>query len=296
MKGREMKALRIALMLLINATVIETVAAQDWDADNLDDGVEDYLAKKFFPNNNMDCGTYDGVDYGSEGQFYGSNVGVGQLGQLPYVAHYYVDGISASCVTTGSCIEIRYGMAYNWDLGDDQFGGDHKGDTEMVALLLRTDSDPATASNSPDEWYLYKIYRTAHACATGESSSYQVVNSYDVPDNWVAEGKNGNYVSSSSCDDGGELEADECNNDRCWIDRDYAVNKLQNAGEFGNTGVANGNIIPAPGDGTNYTPTGYYDVWSNESFGSAGPFCRHLLRRLDWANEQRECAETPECD
>jgi hypothetical protein len=293
------KLLGVTLMLVVIVSIAGMVSAQDWDGDSLDDAMEDNLARLFFPNNNMDCGTYEGTEYGSEGQFYGSEVGVGQLGQLPYVAHFFVDGLSDSCPTMGQCIEIRYGMAYNWDLGDDQFqdtlGKPHKGDTEMVALLLRTDADPAAASNDPSLWHIHKIYRTAHACATGESSSYQLVDSWTAPDNWVSEGKNGNYVSSSSCDDGGELESDECNHDRCWINRDHAVGKLQNAGEFENPGTSNGNIIPAPGDQPNFTPSSYYDVWGTTSFGSAGTFCRHLHRRLDWANEQRACAATPEC-
>jgi hypothetical protein len=115
---------------------------------------EEYeLAAKFFPRMNMHCGSFAGIANGSQGQFYGTSVGVAENALLPFTAHIYTDSRLNPCYLSGCCIELRFGMAYNWDLGDD-----------------------------------------------------------------------------AACNDGGVpvLGTDDCSDNRCWIDRDFAVSKLLN--------------------------------------------------------------------
>jgi hypothetical protein len=305
----------LALIAAASGTA-KAASGTDWDGDFVDDGLELTLAQQFFPNMNMNCGSFGDSVHGSQGQFYGTDIGEGLTGRLPFTAHIYADGRLDPCGTSGRCIEIRYGMAYNWDLGDDVFGGGHPGDTEMVSLLLATDADWGTANNDPSVWRIMKIYRTAHACADGDSSSFQDWNSSAIPEDWVAEGKNSNYSSEDSCSDGGFLNADDCVGDRCWINRDFATTKLTNAGEFGDPTIGDGGghiprsrfdhgftgyssadaVIPAPGGPTaNSIPSGNYDVWGALSFGEAGTYCRHLTRFLDWASGAQSCNAHPDC-
>lgn len=205
----------------------------DWDGDYVDDELELALAKKYFPHTNMHCSTYLGVPNGSKGQFYGTSIGYATNGKLPFTAHIYYDTRMSPCNISGGCIEVRYAMPYNWDLGDQTYGGSHPGDTEMISMLLTTASSWSTASTDPNVWYVWKIYRSAHACTTGDSSYFQNWLSYDRPYNWVAEGKNANYSSQASCNNGGVLGIDNCSVNRCYIYNSYAQSKLRNAGEFG---------------------------------------------------------------
>jgi hypothetical protein len=307
-----------AATLLLSSIAAGASAQSDGDGDYIPDTMEYALAWNFFPQSNMHCGSYEGTSYGSQGQFYGSNVGYATNGRLPFVAHVFWDSVGP-CATFGKCIELRYGMAYNWDLGDDTWGGSHRGDSETLAILIMTDAPWNTAINDVNAWYTWKVYRSAHACGDGDSSTFQTIKlTYAqgfAPSNWVAEGKNGNYKSQSSCNNGGVADADDCSDHRCWINKAAAANRLQNVGEFGDPstgtfknfvplknprsgymgGSSNNRYIPYPGSSPRTAPSGSYDVWSGSKFGSAGNYCKHLTRFLDWTYDDQYCSAHPDC-
>ncbi|HET6332080.1 MAG TPA: hypothetical protein VFG30_02660 [Polyangiales bacterium] len=316
-----MKTQTLISAVLFCLAIASQVSAQqmsgtDWDADYIDDGFETTLAKTFFPNMNMHCNSFEEIPKGSRGQFYGTDVGFATNGKLPFTAHIYYDNLLAPCNVSGRCIEVRFGMAYNWDLGDDTFGGGHRGDPEVVSVLLRTEQPWSVAQKTPGAWFAWKVYRSAHACTDegGDSSSFQTWNSYSAPNVYVSEGKNGNYVSTSACNNGGFASADDCSDNRCWINRSYAVTKLQNAFEFGSPNVgpfpgfiprwsftngymgpAGSDIIPFPGASPEMRPSGQYFVWSNTQFGASGSYCKHLTRFVDWAYHTQSCERHPSC-
>jgi hypothetical protein len=311
-------------LLTINHTVAEdsiltaSPSGTDWDSDYIDDGFETMLAQKFFPSMNMYCGDADGVAQGSLGQFYGSGVGYATSGKLPFTAHIYVDGGLTPCNESGRCIEIRYGLPYNWDLGDDQFGGGHSGDTEHFAILISTNASWDVASVDLSVWLSNKYFMSAHACALGDSSTFGLGGIASGPQLWVARGKNSNYRQTSECDDGGSLGADDCSDGpRCTLDMNAAISRLQNVWEFGDPtvapfgghiprghftngydGISGDQYIPRPGFTATTNPGTPYDVWSADSFGGtdgAGTFCRHLSRFLDWRSEEQSCDAHPDC-
>jgi hypothetical protein len=308
MKYASVIPLMIGMLSFANSALAQQMSGTDWDQDYIDDGFEQTLAIKYFPNMNMHCGSYEGTSHGSQGQFYGTNVGYATSGKLPFTAHIYYDPLLQPCNTSGRCIEVRFGMAYNWDLGDDTWGGAHRGDSEIVSILLRTESAWGTAKSNANVWYAWKIYRSAHACGEGDSSSFQTWNSFSVPNVWVSEGKNANYTSQSSCNNGGVASIDDCGDNRCWINRSHATSKLQNVFEFssssfihraaftsGYMGPFQADIIPYPGASKTTRPSGQYYVWSNNAFGSAGSYCKHLSRFLDWYYSEQSCSAHPDC-
>ena len=307
-----------ASVFVAGAAATQGFSGTDWDGDYLDDGFETILAQKFFPVMNMHCGTYRGTPNGSLGQFYGSGIGYAKSGKLPFTAHIYYDSLLSPCNISGRCIEVRYGLPYNWDLGDDQFGGAHSGDTEHISVLIQTDSAWGTASNTPDVWRIHKYYYSAHSCVSGDSSTFRRSTISGGPSDYVAEGKNSNYVTTSACDDGGVAGADNCYSaPRCWVNRAFAIGRLQNVWEFGNPnigpfpgfiprsryssgydGISGDQYIPRPGFTSTTSPGTPYNVWGSDNFGGtggAGTWCRHLTRFLDWYYETQSCSAHPNC-
>ncbi len=279
-------------------------AITDADGDGIPDPLELALAQRFFPTLNLHCGSFEGLPFADRRQLYGHSVPGytnSSNGKIPFVAKPFNPGNGVDCAEAFQCIEIRYGMAWNWDLGDDAFGGGHRGDSEMYAILVaRKDPDGgsqwgttwAVAQNDVNQWRLLKEFMTAHLNAAGDSSSYRghtrtgATNYQRV---WCSEGKHGMYPTQNACNNGNGADIDDCSDNRCDIRADVYVD-VQNAGAM--TAPINP-IIPYPGLTKTLSPSGTYDVWSGQSFADSGSFKSKFTLPLSWCSASTYCV--PNC-
>jgi hypothetical protein len=266
----------------------------DGDGDGIPDSLELALAQRFFPVLNLHCGTYEGLAYGDKRQLYGLDVPGytnSKNGRLPFVAYPYNPGNGVDCDEPFQCIEIRYGVAWNWDLGDDVgndfgFGTSHRGDSEMYAVLLaRKDTDGAdwgvdwaTAQNDPSQWRLITESMNAH-----DGSSFRSQGNFGtstVQRVWCSEGKHGMYATQSACNDGGFYGSDDCSDNRCDITTEL-FQKVQNVGQ---SWAPLQYSIPYPGADSTTPPSGTYNVWSGDPFGSsdATAYKTHFTHPINW--------------
>lgn len=282
----------LGLSITVTALLPSSATAQDGDFDGLPDSLELSLAQWFFPILNLHCGSYDGLAYGDRRQLYGLTVSGytnSSNGRIPFVAHPYNPGNGNDCAEPFQCIEIRYGIAWNWDLGDDIWGGAHRGDSEVYAMLVaRKDTDGSdwgvtweVARNDAGQWRLIKEFMSAHWTAGGESSSFRTQGNYGTSAYqrvWCAEGKHAMYPTQSACNNGGTWSADDCSDNRCDIITEVFL-KVQNIGEW----FAPLNpYIPYPAQFETLSPSGTYNVWSGSSFGTSTDYRSHLTRGLNW--------------
>ena len=144
---RFLRTTLLCFCLAVLALLPTSAAAQDGDSDGLPDSLELSLAQYYFPILNLHCGSFDGLNQADPRQLYGLTVPGytnSSNGRIPFIAHPYSPGDGYNCTEAMQCIEIRYGIAWNWDLGDDTFGGAHRGDSETYAILVaRKDTDGA---------------------------------------------------------------------------------------------------------------------------------------------------------
>ncbi len=265
--------------------------AGDGDLDGIPDSLELALAQQFFPILNLHCGTYEGLEFADRRQLYGLAVpgySDSSNGRLPFVAHPYPPGGRADCAESYQCIEVRYGIAWNWDLGDDVFGGAHNGDSEVYSVLLaRKDTDGAdwgttwdVAKNDVSQWRLIKEFMSAHWTAPSDSSSYRSQGNYGstlYQKVWASEGKHGMYQSQGACNSGA-FGADDCGDNRCDIVTEVFT-KVQNAGELN---APLNPYIPYPSYARDVSPYGSYNVWSPDTFGSSTSYRQNLTSPLNW--------------
>jgi hypothetical protein len=265
----------------------------DGDLDGIPDSLELALAQQFFPVLNLHCGTFEGLELADRRQLYGLPVpgySDSSNGRIPFVAHAYLPGNRADCAESFQCIEIRYGMAWNWDLGDDVFGDAHSGDSEVYSILVaRKDTDGAdwgttwdVAKNDVSQWRLIKEFMSAHWTADhGDSSSYRSQGNYGstaYQKVWCAEGKHAMYPSQSACNDGGWFSADDCSDNRCDIVTEVFT-KVQNVGE---PNLWLNPYIVAPSYAKDVSPYGTYNVWSGDPFGTSTDYRSNLTLPLNW--------------
>jgi hypothetical protein len=265
----------------------------DGDQDGLPDSLELALAQQYFPILNLHCGTYEGLAYGDRRQLYGHTVPGytnSSNGRIPFVAHAYRPSAgSPNCPEPFQCIELRYGIAWNWDLGDDIGGEAHNGDSEVYAILLaRKDTDGAewgasldTALNDVNQWRLIKEFMSAHWGSSAESSSFRSQGNYGslgYQRVWCAEGKHAMYPTQSACNSGGFFGADDCGDNRCDI-VDEVFLKVQNVGELN---APLNQVIPYPAYARDVSPYGDYYVWGTATFGSATSYKDNLTAPLSW--------------
>lgn len=264
----------------------------DDDGDLLPDALELNLARWFFPVLNLHCYKYEGLPYGDRRQLYGLTVPGytnSSNGRIPFVAHPYNPG-NGNCAELFQCLEIRYGIAWNWDLGDDTFGGSHRGDSETYAILVaRKDTDGGSdwgvswgeAQDDPSKWLLIKEFMSAHWGATGDSSSFRSHGNWGNPNYqrvWCAEGKHAMYPTQNACNNGGFADIDDCSDNRCDIVNEVYL-KVQNVGE---PNAPINPYIPYPGASKTTPPSGSYNVWGGTKFGDATDYRSHLTRFLNW--------------
>jgi hypothetical protein len=284
-------AIFLACMAVL-AFLPTSAAAQDADYDGLPDSLELSLARYYFPILNLHCGSYEGMAYADRRQLYGLTVSGytnSSNGRIPFTARPYTPNDGWNCTEDRQCIEIRYGIAWNWDLGDDSFGGSHRGDSEMYAIIVaRKDTDGAdwgvsweAAQNDPAQWRLIREFMSAHWGTSADSSSYRSHGNYGTTNYqriWAAEGKHALYQTQNACNNGGFAGADDCGDNRCDIVSEVFT-KVQNIGEWY---APLNRYIPYPGSSKSTPPSGSYDMWSYQSFGNSTAYRQNMEAWLDW--------------
>lgn len=291
---------RILTTLTLLALLPIPAFAQDNDADGLPDPLELALAQRFFPTLNLHCGSFEGLPYADRRQLYGHSVpgyADSSNGKIPFLARPYSGGNGYDCAEPFHCIEIRYGMAWNWDLGDDSGFDSHQGDSEMYGVLLaRKDTDGSdwgttwtVAKTDPNQWRLMREFMTAHWNADSDSSSFRSHGNLGTPYPqrvWCAEGKHAMYPTQNACNNGGKWDADDCSDNRCDIRADILPD-LQNAGDPDHPLQT---VIPYPNYYKFLSPSGSYEVWSGAPFAGSGDFKKKLTRELGWCAAHLYCA------
>lgn len=272
--------------------LVTVYRVSDGDLDGIPDKLETDLAQQFFPVLNLHCGTYEGLANGDRRQLYGLTVSGypdSSKGRIPFVAHPYNPGNGYDCAEAYQCIEIRYGIAWNWDLGDDIFGESHSGDSEIYSILVaRKDTDGsdwgttwAVAQNDVSQWRLIKEFMSAHWGSRAESSSFRTHGNFGTTSYqqvWSAEGKHAMYPTQSACNSGGFSGADDCGDNRCDIVTEV-FQKVQNVGE---QYTWLDPYLVAPASSRDVSPSGTYNVWSGNPFGSATSYRSNLTQSLNW--------------
>jgi hypothetical protein len=310
MSNNRALSLLIAFSLAMSLVGVSPLRSQDGDGDQIPDSLELALAQRFFPTLNLHCESYDGYPKGDRRQLYGHDVpgySNSSNGKLPFTARPFYSDLGFQCIEPFQCIEIRFGIAWNWDLGDNYGGDAHNGDSETYAVLLTRkpfagNSSPwgatwAVAQNDAFQWRLVKEFFSAHwtePLKLGrrvDSSSFRshgisgVVGPQRV---WCAEGKHAMYPTQSACNDGGWMWADDCSDNRCDLRADIYLD-VQNVGE---ASAPLNSYIPSPSPVRTYPPFGTYDVWGGLGFGDASPYRGHFLRPLDWCPTYQQCEST----
>ena len=89
------------------------------------------------------------------------------------------------------------------------------------------------------------------------------------------------YPTQSACNNGGFGGADDCGDNRCWIDVIEVIQKLMNVGES-EPGRRFSDVIPYPAPARDMSPYGSYSVWGGTTFGASTSYKDNLLRPLNW--------------
>lgn len=282
----------------------------DWDLDRIDDDFEHALAARFYPNLTMSTAAINGCD-SDRHLYYGDGDGVPR--SVPYVVNLEI-GASNGC-PYGECIEILYGIPFNWDAGDLQqttlgdFGiREHRGDSEMYAVLLAHrpqdgsrfwgTTSSATARTSTSYWRAIKHFSSAHMCepaflwSSPDSSAFQSegVSGRTTPRMlWAAEGKHALYFSDDACDAGGWHGSDDCSPGAQQLDWNLGRSALRNAGAYAcNEGFDA--TIASPSWHCYTEPTATESVWSGAPFGESSAWRSKLNTTvLDWRDLTYRC-------
>ncbi|HEY3053388.1 MAG TPA: hypothetical protein VGK04_08370 [Thermoanaerobaculia bacterium] len=122
-------------------------SANDSDGDGLPDSLEYDLAHHFFPAILLQRTDED---------LFSSYACVER--SLPYRARPINAGV---CDEDRECIEIRYGIPYRRDYGDQGFPG-HLGDSEFYAIVLMRNTSWDTASSNVSSWQMIRDFCAAH--------------------------------------------------------------------------------------------------------------------------------------
>lgn len=275
----------------------------DRDLDGVPDSLEAALAARFFPH------IYVTWPFSDVAQFYTSYAN----GRIPYTVTPIPAG-RGLCAEAFQCLEIKIGLAYNWDCGDNPNNGvrndpvnvgqnGHRGDSELyMAYVARKAPDGSGAWGVPwsvaqgdaGQWRLIMDFTSAHFLGGGvlpaDSSKFAYYGSTNLAIAIVAsEGKHANYHTLDDCEGGGVAGADHCElNYNLRSSAGWSAAKLKNMGE-GACHDAIDTTIPNPNASAWGSPSGSYDVWSWDPFGTASSYTSTLGRVFDWTR-QHACA------
>jgi hypothetical protein len=278
----------------------ESYDCQDLDQDQVPDALEQALAEKFFPNLWVRWHVSDRQQFYAFQDLYGGTL---PFTVQPYISNFYVAGVEQDSGTTyGSycdgdnyqCLEIRYGLAYIWDCGDDPNNGcnginHHLGDTELYAVLVaRQGADQSwstpweIAKEDVDAWRQVMSETFAHWNTITDSSTchYYMSPRITPATLYVAEGKHATYHSVRDCDRGGLFGSDYCVDEAHGglnLRDDLDPFELQNIGNPEEHFLFDTKILQ-PSDPSQKT----YDMWSGSDFGSVGAYQEPLNAELPW--------------
>jgi hypothetical protein len=270
---------------------------QDLDEDQVPDTLETSLAERFFPE------LWVRWQVSDRQQFYAFHDAIG--GTIPYTVRPYHpntqsldpqvanDNNSYCTHTPFQCLEIRFGLAYIWDCGDNPKNGcsginNHLGDTEFYALLVAREAPDQSwstpweeAKNDPNAWKQVLSETFAHWNTITDSSQchYYTTPRTERATLYIAEGKHATYHSVRDCDSGGLFGSDYC------VDASSGMNlrddldplELQNIGNPEEHFLFDTKILQ-PSDLSQKT----YDIWSGQGFGSVGSYRAPFTEPFPW--------------
>jgi hypothetical protein len=250
-------------------------ATADRDADGIPDRLEYDLAHQFFPAIQLQWPAEDRDEsYLVRGK------------AIPYTVEPLPPG--GLCDEAYECLELRYGIAYFYDHGDDVFGGAHPGDSEFYAVLVRRTASWSTAQHDVAQWTMIRDFTAAHWRAAAESSvvgaygfCYAGVTCYESTPRtsykvlYAAELKHALYHTIEECNNGGwwVSTTDNCPANLFSM-RNWKTCRLQNVGNA----VVHGAMDTSIQDPV----SGLYEVWSGQPFGDATAYRDHFLAPIAW--------------
>ncbi|MGH7486784.1 MAG: hypothetical protein ACREMY_14460, partial [bacterium] len=273
----------------------------DKDGDGIPDDLEQALAEKFFPN------LWARWSFSDQAEFYG------YAAKVPFTVSP-LTGSYGFCSEAFECLEIRYGLAYNWDCGDNPDNScegtdNHQGDSEFYAAYVSRKTQGAgtwgstwaDAKTDANAWRLMEDFASAHLGTQTDGSTYLLYkgtnadgNGYPGPAGgdgstnaygiYVSEGKHANYHSLSQCDNGGFLGSDYCQPNINLRTSTVTQGRLKNMGSYSCHGAFD-TTIPYPNANAYLSPlTGVpYDVWSGANFGGdTSPYLGVFQMNMGW--------------
>lgn len=282
----------------ISATVSEYDCG-DLDNDGIPDALEQGLAEKFFPN------LWARWEKSDRQKFYPYLDSYD--GTLPFSVTPYLAGVSIQepelndsqtdlryCGGLFQCLEIRYGLAYSHDCGDDPRNecsgiNNHLGDSEFYAILVAREGYDQSwgtpwelAKEDVGAWRQVLSYTAAHwGTSTDSSKCHYYMSPRTTPATlFVAEGKHATYHSVRDCDKGGFYGSDYCVDERHGgknLRNDLNPGELQNIGNSSEHFLYDTNILQ-PKDLKQDT----YELWSGSKFGEAGSFLQKFTTYFPW--------------
>ncbi|MCK4743618.1 MAG: hypothetical protein KAT25_07340 [Sulfuriflexus sp.] len=244
------------------------VRNDDKDRDGISDLLEYNLAHKFFPNVMV---------YGDKYDLEQSYLKNGY--STPYIVKE-IGGGQCGNVDEKKCLEIRLGITFAMDAGDDISGGwgAHIGDSEMYMAVVKRKGSWAQARNNANQWQIIRDFTSAHWGKGGafDSSKMEVYPGGRSERVTIhsATRKHALYHSNSACDGGTLAWADDCPGRGRNLIQYKKRNSLQNIGSRKNN-IGMDTTIAHP-------VCGVYHVWGDRAFAEDDPFSNYIEKKVDY--------------
>lgn len=159
----------------------------DDDGDTVLDRLEFNLAHQFFPNILLQH-----FDKDLQPSYFFNDW------TIPFTVNRVTQGF---CDQDKECLEIRYGIAYREDYGDNILGiSGHHGDGEFYAALVQRTTDWVTASTNVSSWQMIRDFTAAHWNTSGDSSRYGAYGQCPPPCSSYNRNQQGCAANSQWCD------------------------------------------------------------------------------------------------
>jgi len=248
---------------------------EDRDRDGIPDLLEYNLAHKFFPNVMIYGDKYDlqqaYLKNGYSTPFIVKKIGGGQCGNA----------------NNKKCLEIRLGITFIMDAGDDAAGGygSHIGDSEMYTTILRRKGSWADAKNNANQWQIIRDFTSAHWGTQGEASKmkkYTNASSERITIH-AATRKHALYHSNNACDKG-VYWVDDCPGSGHNLIQYKKSNSLQNIGSRNHNRGMDTTIA--------HPVCGVYHVWGDRAFGEDGAFSDYIEKKVNYKLDVKRPATT----